>query len=407
VKTGKKSWSKRLAFTSGSLFWGLLGSLLLAAIYGRVALLNLTTGLVGGDLDGYENLWNNFWVKTAFFNFRNPFYTDYIYYPTGISLRFHTLNPFNGLMTLPLNLTLGWVATTNLLFVLSLAFTTFFGFLLIQDLVGNSWAAFAGAALFTYANDQVIGFFSFGQAEKLSAEWYPLYLFLMFRVLHGRPVKGGIARESGRWWLYPALSILTLVILSLTDWQYLIYAVFTTLLYFGFILCTRRSWREKRLLFFKLAGIGGTYAAVVVFPLLLPMIKEAAESPWLSVSDQSVYHSRDLLDLVKPGLKNPGFLALIVAVLGLGMAWRKRGGAREVALFWLLLTLFAEVMALGPRLILNEQLTEIPMPYNWLYKLPVFSTGRDPARFYTIAMLGSGILVAFGLRYFLEWIGSK
>src|SRR2546426_8310720 len=76
----------------------LLGSFTLAAVFGRVALLNLNTGLVGGYVDGYENLWNYYWVKTALLDLHtNPFYTSYLYYPTGISLRFHTLNLANGL----------------------------------------------------------------------------------------------------------------------------------------------------------------------------------------------------------------------------------------------------------------------------------------------------------------------
>ncbi len=395
--------NRQSSIVNRQLLWALLGALVLAAIYGRVALLNLTTGLVGGDLDGFENLWNNYWVKTALLDLhRNPFFTDYIYYPTGISLRFHTLNLFNGLLTMPFNLTLGWIPTTNLLFVLALAFTTFCAFLLIRDLVGNSWAAFGGAALFTYANHQVLGFFSFGQTEKLSAEWLPLYLFFMFRTLHGSPAS--MQKSNQSWRLYLPLSILTLVILSLTDWQYLIYAVFTTLLYFGFILCTRRSWAEKRLIFFKLAGIGGIYAALVAVPLLLPMIKEAAESPWLSVSEQSIYHSRDLLDFVKPGLTNPGYLALAIGLFGLVVGWRKGGRTRETGLFWGLAATLACILALGPRLIVNEQITDLPMPYQLLYKLPVLSTGRDPERFYTIAMLGFGILTAFGLRYLGEWL---
>lgn len=430
----------RQKFLVGPVFLALLGSLALAAIYGRVALFNLTTALVGGDLDGYENLWNNYWVKTALFNLRNPFYTDYIYYPTGTSLRFHTLNPFNGLLTLPFNLTLGWVTTTNLLFLLSLAFTTFFGFLLIRDLTGNSWAAFGGAALFTYANHQVIGFFSFGQAEKLSAEWYPLYLFFMFRALYGKPSNSVTTADtteiSGETKvsfikelinkpnvLYIALSILTLIILSLTDWQYLIYAVFTTLLYFGFVLFTRRSWREKGLIFVKLAVIGGVYAALVLIPLVLPMLKESAESPWLSVSGQSIYHSVDLLDFVKPGfigggedgglsnldnprpgLGNPGYLAFFVGLFGLWWLWKRRktGQDWEKALFWLIAAGLASLMALGPRLQINGQVTEIPLPYDWFSKLPVLSAGRDPARFYTVAMLGFGILTAFGLRAIFE-----
>src|SRR5438309_1106593 len=86
-------WQEGRAFLASPAFFAFLGSLLLAAIYGRVAVFNLGYGVIGGDLDGYENLWNDSWIRTAIFDLhRNPlFFTDYLYYPTGISLRFHTL----------------------------------------------------------------------------------------------------------------------------------------------------------------------------------------------------------------------------------------------------------------------------------------------------------------------------
>jgi hypothetical protein len=400
----------RAAWWRASALWAFLGSLLLAAVYGRVAVLNLTAGVVGGDLDGYENMWNNWWVKMALLDLhRNPFYTDYLYYPTGISLRYHTLNPFNGLITIPLNLTLGYVPTTNLLFLAALALTTFFCFLLIRDLVGNPWAAFAGAALFTFANGNMVSFFALGQAEKLSMEWLPLYLFFLFRAVHGRPVwepgATAPARIDTRPWLYAGLAVLTLVIMSLTDWQYVMFAVFTTLLYFAFLLCTRRSWAEKRRVFLRLSAIGGIYAVLVTPPLLLPMIREALDSPWLSVGYQATARAVDLAELLGPTLANPGYLALALAGLGLWAAWR--AGQRALAGFWALAVVLFDLMALGPVLTIGGTRTGIPLPYALMQALPVFNIGRDPGRYNTIAMLGVAVLAALGLRFVFGWAATR
>ncbi len=400
----------RAAWWRASALWAFLGSLLLAAVYGRVAVLNLTAGVVGGDLDGYENMWNNWWVKMALLDLhRNPFYTDYLYYPTGISLRYHTLNPFNGLITIPFNLTLGYVPTTNLRFLAALALTTFFCFLLIRDLVGNPWAAFAGAALFTFANGNMVSFFALGQAEKLSMEWLPLYLFFLFRAVHGRPVwepgATAPARIDTRPWLYAGLAVLTLVIMSLTDWQYVMFAVFTTLLYFAFLLCTRRSWADKRRVFLRLAAIGGIYAVLVTPPLLLPMIREALDSPWLSVGYQATARAVDLAELLGPTLANPGYLALALAGLGLWAAWR--AGQRALAGFWALAVVLFYLMALGPVLTIGGTRTGIPLPYALMQALPVFNIGRDPGRYNTIAMLGVAVLAALGLRFVFGWAATR
>ena len=409
-------------------FWALLGAILLAALYGRVALLNLTAGVVGGDSDGYQNLWNNYWIKTALLDLHtNPLYTDHIYYPTGASLRFHTLNLLNGLLTMPLNLAWGYVPGINLLFVAALGMTAFFCFLLLRDLVGNGWAAFAGAAIFTFANPRVVLFFNQGQSEKLSAQWLPLYLFFLFRALRA-PSDIDHPVLATRYSLFASgAAILTLLLASLTDWQYVMYAVLVTMLYFIFILFTRRTWAEKRQIFTRLAIIGGGYAIIAGPFLLLPMVREAAESPWLSVSYQSQLHALDLLDILGMGLGNPGYLALLLAGVGLWMTLRNteyevqqpstqhqalsaqpacRSRDRESVLFWAFITLFGFVMALGPTFMVGGNETGVPLPYGILQNLPVFSIGRDPGRFTTLSTLGVGVLAAFGLRALLGLVAE-
>jgi hypothetical protein len=384
-----------LALATNPTLWALLASLVLAALYGRVALLNLGVGVVGGDLDGYENLWNDYWVRTSLFDLhRNPFYTDYLYYPTGISLRYHTLNPLNGLFALPLWPLFGSVASTNLKFLLSMALTTFCAYLLLKDLTGHALGAFAGAAVFTYANDQLYGFYSFGQAEKLSQYWFPLYLFFMFR-----------AAQRPRWGRYIAASVLTLLAMSLIDWQFVLYSVLMTVGYFVFTLFTRQSWAAKRALFFKLAAIGGFWLAIVWFPLLGPMLKEASENPWLAVSEQATFRSRAISQFFEVGLGNPGYLALGLTLVGLFLLWQRKPEIteRRNIIFWLIAGLLTSILTLGPELKLlpGDDTTSFPMPYALFYKLPILNIGRDPERFYIVAMLGFGLMLAFALRELL------
>lgn len=408
-----------------SVLWGFAGSLALACIYARSALLGLTSGVTGGTNDGYQNLWNNWWVKTAIFDLhRNPFFTDYIYYPTGTSLRFHTLNPLNGLLTLPFNLTIGYVPTINLLFVFSLCFTCFFSFLLIRFLTGNAWAAFAGAAVATFANFRVLGFLSAGQTQMISGEWLPLYILCMLLAIRSagadpNPVPGeeqstirdhGAIRKAGsgkRWLIFAGLSVVLLLAMSLTDWQWVLYAVLLTVLYFVFLLVTRRPASEKLTVFGRLALIGGAYAALATPTLLVPMVREALSSPWLNVSYQSAVHAIDLADLVSPGLYNPGYLAIGAAALGLWAAWRAGRREGETALFWGLVIIIFYLFALGPELSINGENTCIPMPYALLQHLPVLSSGRDPGRFDIVALLGVGVLVAFGMKASMTWLADR
>jgi hypothetical protein len=155
------------------------------------------------------------------------------------------------------------------------------------------------------------------------------------------------------------------------------------------------SWRAKGAVFARLAAIGGVYALLVFPTLVLPMIRESIASPWLNTSYQSQLHALDLLDLLGPGLGNPGYIALALAVVGLVVGWR--GGARRAVLFWAVVGSFGAVLALGPTLTVGGQPTPLPLPYTVLQQIPVLNSGRDPGRFTTVSTLAVGVLAAVAL----------
>src|SRR4051794_20948596 len=58
---------------NGATWYALVGSLVLALLYGRLTVMHLTAGIAGGAYNGYENLWNDYWVRAALFHFHtNP-----------------------------------------------------------------------------------------------------------------------------------------------------------------------------------------------------------------------------------------------------------------------------------------------------------------------------------------------
>jgi len=390
VRSSKKSRFPTPKFPRTTL-WALFGAVALAAIYGRVGVAHLTSGLVGGDSNGYEDVWNDYWLRTALQLHRNPFYTDYLFAPNGVSLRFHTLNPFGGLIALPLTPLVGIVGAMNLKFLLALVGAVFFAYLLLRDLTGSPLAAFAGAALYTYANDQMISYFATGAENYLmGTALVPLYLFFLFRALR---------RPQG--WGDAAAATATLLALCLTDWQYTMFAVLITITFVLFTLCTRCAWRDKAMVAGKAALIGGIWTLVVFLPMVVPMIRESRQSPWLNVSGEATALSRSLVQSFQIGLGNPGYLVLALTVGGLILLWRRAAALpdRLTVVFWAIVALLASLLALGPRLKLTAgRVIDLPLPYDPLTQLPVFSAGRRPQLFYFIAMLAFGVLFAFALR---------
>lgn len=388
------------AFLRAPALWAFVGAVAFAGIYGRVAVMHFATGVVGGDSNGYENVWNDYWVRTALQLRRNPFYTDSLFGPNGVSLRFHTLNPFSGLIALPIVPLIGAVGAMNLKFLLSLVGAVFFAYLLMRDLTGSPLASFVGAAVYTDANDQMLAYFGSGAENYLmGAALLPLYLFFLFRTL-----------ARARWWRDALGATATLFALCLTDWQYTLFAVLITLAYAGFTLCTRQPWRAKATIVLRAALIGGVWAAVVFVPLVLPMIRESRASPWLNVSGQATVLSRTLVQSFQIGIGNPGYLVLACVIVGLALLQRRDSarGDRRTVLFWLLVAAGGSLLALGPRLKLTPtRIMDLPLPYDPLTQLPVFTAGRRPQLFYFIAMLAFGVLLAFALREIALWLAQR
>ncbi len=383
----------RVIFASPAL-WAFLGSLLLAALFMRVTLLHLTTGIVGGRSDGYENLWNDYWIRTSLLHLhRNPYFSNWIEYPTGASLRFHTLNPLAGLLALPVAPLVGGIAALNCKLLVSLVLCTFFAWLLIHDLVGNPLACFAGAAVYTYANDQIILGTLLGTENYLmGAALLPLYCFVLLRTVT-RP----------RWGGYVVATVITLLTLSLTDWQYTLFAILFTVLLFIVAALTNRQWRETGLLLLRLGVVGGAWAVIVLPTLVVPMLREARGAPWLNFGlGQASAHAKALNQFIRPGYENPGYLVLAVIVGGLIRFWRHddRRADRQAVILWAVVAAVGGVLSLGPRLLLTpDRMTGIPLPFAIMTRLPLISSSRKPFLYYSaLSMLGIGVLLAVALR---------
>jgi hypothetical protein len=374
--------------------WAFVGSLLLAALFMRATLLHLGSGIVGGRSDGYENLWNDYWLRTALLHLhQNPYFSNWIEYPTGASLRFHTLNPLAGLLALPLTPLVGSIAALNLKLFFSLVLATFFAWLLMRDLTGSALAAFAGAAVATYANDQVILDTLQGTENYLmGAALLPLYCFVLLRAVT-RP----------RWGGYAVAAIATLLALSLTDWQYTLFAVLFTALVFIVTALTDRRWRAVGVLLVRLGVVGGGWAVIVLPTLIVPMLREARRSPWLDFGlEQATAHAKALNQFVRPGFENPGYLVLVVTVVGLLLFWRRDDwrGDRPAVILWAVAAAVGFVLSLGPRLLLTpDRATGMPLPFAIATRLPLVSSSRKPFLYYSaLGMLGVGALLAFALR---------
>lgn len=93
--------------------WHLLAGLL----YGALALwftwpqaAVLGQAIVGGPIaeaDGWQKVWNLWWVRTALLQGQNPLSTDLLYWPLVLPLGLQPIDLTNALLTLPVLLIAG------------------------------------------------------------------------------------------------------------------------------------------------------------------------------------------------------------------------------------------------------------------------------------------------------------
>jgi hypothetical protein len=409
----------------------LLGYAILTLAMTYPLILEFGRAIPGDGFDGWQNYWNLWWVRVALVEQgANPIFTHILYHPTGVSLAFHTLNIFNGLFTLPIQLAADLFPAYNTVVYFSFVAGAFGAYLLARyALLKAGWhgrwtvwpAALAGV---------IYGFSPFhfahllGHMQVLSLQWLPFAALGLLRGLDqldaGRPGVGRIVRAA-------AMPALFLILVGLCDWYYAFYiSLFTAVLLVYRLIARRLRWPH-------LAAIGLAWLAflVILAPMWLPMAREAGQADYMVPDEsQALDLSADLLAFVTPSEFHPiwgeaasrfgsrlptsrservlfaGYLPLLLG----GLAACKLGRRSR---FWWVATLAFVICALGPILHIGGK-TEffggvtIPLPYMLLYRLaPVVRIARSIARFDVMVMLNLSVLAALGLAWIIKRFGQR
>lgn len=407
-----KRLSRYLRHCSSRLYphlYALSGYALLTLLFTYPMVLNIGSKLIGIGGDGWQMVWNLWWTKKALLDLHaNPFYTTYLYHPQGVSLYFHTLNIFNGLLSIPLQGVFGLIFSYNAIVLFSFVFGGYGAYLLTHYLVKNRTAAFISGMVFTFSPYHLAH--TLGHLNLIALEWLPFYVLFLIRT---------VEEKSYRNALYAAFF---LCLTSLCDWHYVMYLfLFTCIAAVYYLLCAE-SAKAARNIVIKLVLVGIIFA-ILDAPILVPMVKEASREDYIVPSlDDSIVFSADFLSFFVPtnfhplwgqragvwrekftgGLENIVFVGYTVLVLGLLGGWREW----PKRTFWLCSLLFFFVMALGPVLHINgkTRFTDhqllIVLPYALFYRyIPFARVARSVARMSVMVMLSLAVLVGFGLAW--------
>lgn len=409
---------------------------------------HFTTHVPGDGIDDPALAWNLWWLRTRLVTQANAdiFHADWMFHPVQINLAFYTLTPLNGLLSIPLQLSLSLIVANNIVLLGSFVLGAFGAYLLVLDqrwwMTANHaqsvhasaakisapdpiddtaiWqiAALVGGVIYAFASSKLF-YASLGQFNIASNQWIPfcvLYLVRMVRLetaAHNRQLR-----------LHAAA--LAALFFGLQLWAELTYASFLLIfvaLLFVWQCCVR--WRQLRREWGKLLLpflAFGVLAGATLLPLLWAMAPDLRSEGdfFASGGGFADIFSADLLGYLIPTRLHPiwgewvatlpfpndkgqhiflGYSALLLGALGLWTLMRRN---RALAWLWALSLSLFFLLTLGPTVRWSGQDTGIPGPFAVVSQLPFFSGNRYPSRYSVLLMLIVAVMGGLGLVWLLE-----
>lgn len=435
----------------------LFAYLLLSILLTWPLVTKFTTHVVGSNIDEGSFIWNLWWVKYAILDLHtNPLYTDYIFYPLGVSTAYYTLTLLNGLITIPLQLVTTPIVANNLVLLFSFTLSGFGAFILTLKVLQNSLisdpsiaghtgkpdplslgvvlASFVAGIVYAFPASRFI-YGALGQENLTSTAWIPFFILFLVKSL-GLPDNAGTEALNGakitRSSLFNAIIAgVFLLFATLTELTYAAFlGIFVGLYLLWFLLASRNRLKNLIASIMKIAVLGVTFL-IGFAPFLNEMLREnTLEGGYLtSTWGEADRFSADLLSFFVPTQLHPllgaqsklwstgftdipieylGFTVILLAMVAMIFYWRRVS-------FWLFSSTAFTVLSLGP--VLHIKGTSIfdfdglrlsfGLPFLLLHYIPLISANRVPNRFSIMLSLTLAVLVAFGLFWVFQKLSRK
>jgi len=377
--------------------------LVLTLLYTWPGITRFDTHAIGDRFDTFQNVWNIWWIKTALCDFhQNPYHTDYLFHPNGFNLVFQTLNPFNGLIALPLWPFFDLITIFNIVLVLSFVLSGYFMYLLAFHLTRHRPAAVLAGLIFTFCPYHTAH--AMAHLQLVSMQFMPLYILFLIKSF-----------ETGRI-RHRYLAALFLVLTALCSWYYLFFLLMLTLFY-----AVKRWLARDNSLTTIIKTIGPVLitAYLALSPIFAGMIHAYITHDFTGAHPPEGL-SADLAGFFIPARVQTigrfftsvtdsfgtlheeygnylGYTVILLAALGF---WKTRLKNRLASFLAVSAGIFF-ILSLGWNLhFMGKSYNSITLPYQWLYDICFFFrfTGV-PQRFTVMVIICLSLLAAFGLKW--------
>lgn len=353
----------------------LLLFVLLTAAASWPVLLNLDTVIVGKDSDTYINPWADWWTLKAI---REPetklWETDYLFYPTGTGLNYHSFSHLNTAVSLALRPILGALSAYNLTILLNYVLIGLATFQLARYLTGSLTGSILAGTVYAFNSHSLL---EAAHPVMVSSWCYPWLTLYLMRMVEEQKMRWAVV-AAGIVFLGTTTSTLHFIIMGGWAGSLLLYMAIS------------KSWpalpRQAVLVFIFLS-------ALLTFPLLYPLLSALfLDRNTNFVLGESAFIGSDMFRLFVPSWYAWRMRGLYLGLIPAYLLLLAIGFQRKAARFWLLTLAVTYFLSLGPEpYILGRSLG---ISLTWV--LPVSSLLRNTARLNVIVSLSLAMIVAYG-----------
>jgi len=351
------------------------------------------TIIAADEIDSSVFMWFYGWWPHALLNGLNPFVTGFQFVPEGFNLQWSTSMPLPSVLLSPITLTLGPEVSWNVIQLAAPALSAWTAFLLCRHLTGQLWPSLAAGYVFGFSPYMLVHLT--GGPYLALVPLVPLFVLLVLRF-----IQGGISPRRFTVAMTAALTAQYLISIEVLATSTLFGALSLAA---GFVLFSEH--RGALLATTKLLILSFLATAVLVSPFLYYFFFGDQYPPG------ATYFRADLASFVLPpnalaitkshspddvfrGAVFEAYLGLPLIVLIGVFAWQQRRRRST----WLLVFCLAvpAVLMLGEKLIVRGRLTDIPLPWALLRRLPVLEHAIA-VRFALFVVLAAAVIVALWL----------
>jgi hypothetical protein len=361
----------------------------------------MSTHLAGDAHDVWNKMWPTWWTKKVISEELDFYYTDYLFYPRGTKLTFHSFSHTNTVLALALEPLTDPITAYNVTILLAYGLSGFTMYLLSLYLTHNRLASFVGGvvfAFFPYHIDQA------SHQIFVTTQWLPLFTLCLIRSIKEKSRKFAIG------------TAFFLAVNALTNWHLLIFCMALACGYLTYsLICERQYWDRRTI---EVLIIMVAVSALLVGPPAYPLVREYVTSrgDWMMLSIKKD-KATEILAFFVPQWWHPWLGKLFSEVypitgrhqLGLGItslaiAIYSLFRRRRRTIFWAAITLIAMVLTLGKHILIGGHILKaVLLPWS----VPFLKLMRAPHRAMVITNLGLSVLVAWGTVDLMKRLENK